>query len=79
MYSYLQSSASRFEQVLPGEAKLHSDKRYDQSDERQGSKGQKAVVVVVVVFYYCDMGEDWYNCYTLKTSTQLTPRAIVGL
>ena len=37
------------------------------------------LVVVVVVFYYCDMGEDWYNCYTLKTSTQLTPRAIVGL
>ena len=24
------------------------------------------VVVVAVVFYYCDMGEDWYNCYTLK-------------
>ena len=21
------------------------------------------VVVVVVVFYYCDMGEDWNNCY----------------
>ena len=37
------------------------------------------VVVVVVVFYYCDMGEDCYNCYILKTRSQLTPRAIVGL
>ena len=37
------------------------------------------LITVVVVFYYCDMGEDWYNCYTIKTSTQLTPRAIVGL
>ena len=36
-------------------------------------------VVVVVVFYYCDMGEDCYNCYILKTGSQLTPRAIVGL
>ena len=37
------------------------------------------VVVVVVVFYYCDMGEDCYNCYIIKTGSQLTPRAIVGL
>ena len=36
-------------------------------------------IVVVVVFYYCDMGEDCYNCYILKTGSQLTPRAIVGL
>ena len=37
------------------------------------------LVVVVVVFYYCDMGQDCYNCYILKTGSQLTPRAIVGL
>ena len=38
-----------------------------------------SMVIVVVVFYYCDMGEDCYNCYILKTGSQLTPRAIVGL
>ena len=26
------------------------------------------LITVVVVFYYCDMGEDWYNCYTLKNT-----------
>ena len=37
------------------------------------------VGVVVVIFYYCDMGEDWNSCYTLKAGIQLTPRAIDGL
>ena len=39
--SYLQSSASRFEQGLPGEARLHSDKRFDQSDDRSKDQSLK--------------------------------------
>ena len=38
MYSFLQSSASRFEQGLPGEARLHSDKRFNNHPDQQGLK-----------------------------------------
>ena len=37
-YSYLHSSASRFEQWLPGEARPHSDKRYNTQSDSQTSK-----------------------------------------
>ena len=32
--SYLQLMASRFEQGFPGEARLHSDKRYNETDRQ---------------------------------------------
>ena len=41
--SYLQSSASRFVQGLPGEARLHSDKRFDQSDDRSKDQSLKYI------------------------------------
>ena len=31
--------------------------------------GHPKLVIVVVIFYYCDMGEDCYNCYILKTAS----------
>ena len=41
--SFLQSSASRFVQGLPGEARLHSDKRFDQSDDRSKDQSLKYI------------------------------------
>ena len=54
--SYLQSSASRFEQRLPGEAMLHSDKRYVQQSVRQEIRNYKRQRS------YPELGELWSHC-----------------
>ena len=55
-YSYLQSSASRFEQRLSGEARLHSDKRYVQQSVRQEIRNYKRQRS------YPELGELWSHC-----------------
>ena len=56
---YLQSSASRFVQGLPGKARLHSDKGDTQLDERRGRMAKKIYQGLDQTRSGCDLDAVW--------------------